>query len=97
MIEQEDAKQHNPTGKELVSVLKKLTIENPTFVLVSVAVAVQSFLISGTVAFNAKIALFQFQLTASEVSIYYGLSSGLGAICGNTAGIVLIKNYYLLH
>ena len=59
--------------------------------LLSAAVSVQSFLITGGTAFNAKIALFQYRMTTSEVSIYYGLSSGLGAICGNTAGMISIS------
>ena len=95
-MDQQDAREHNPTAKELASVLKKLIIENPTFVFISAAVSVQTFLISGATAFNAKIALFQYQLTASQVSIYYGLSSGLGAIFGNTAGIIFIKSLLIL-
>ena len=86
----EDGDEHNPTAKEILSVLKTLILKNPVFVLISTAVSVQSFLISGGTAFNAKIALFQYRLTASEVSVYYGLSTGLGAIIGNTAGIIAI-------
>ena len=89
-MDEEDGDEHNPTAKEMRSVLKTLILKNPTFVLISTAVSVQSFLISGGTAFNAKIALFQYRLTASEVSVYYGLSSGVGAIMGNTAGIIAI-------
>jgi len=90
-MDEEDGDEHNPTAKEILSILKTLILKNPVFVLISTAVSVQSFLISGGTAFNAKIALFQYRLTASEVSVYYGLSTGLGAIIGNTAGSILLK------
>ena len=65
---------------------KTLVIKNPTFIFISVALSIQSFIITGTSAFNAKIALFQYQLTVSQVSAYAGISGGTGAILGNLAG-----------
>ena len=76
----------HPSIKEIPSVLKRLILKCPTFVLLSIALSIKSFVITGSSAFGAKIALFQFQLTASEVSTYLALSAGTGAILGNLSG-----------
>ena len=85
----DELEQKHPKLHEIPAVLKTLVLKSRTFIFISAAVACQSFLISGGVAFNAKMALFQYRLTASQAGIYYGIASCMGATLGNVAGMVL--------
>ena len=92
MTKKEEQEEH-PTFKDIPRALKKLTMENPTFVFISIALSIQFFVISAATAFNPKISLFQFRLTAAQASIYFALSAGTGCFFGNLAG----ENLGLLH
>ena len=89
----EKEQEEHPAFKDIPLALKKLTIENPTFVFISIALSIQFFVISASTAFNPKISLFQFRLTAAQASVFFALSAGTGCFLGNLAG----ENLDLLH
>lgn len=74
------------TLKELPRVLKSLLLENPTYLCLCISISLTSFGVSGSTAFSAKMALFQFRLTASQVSLYFAGFVVTGAVLGNLAG-----------
>ncbi|XP_041361759.1 solute carrier organic anion transporter family member 4A1-like [Gigantopelta aegis] len=73
----------------------KLILLNPTFILLTLAAAVEDILVGGVAAFGPKYIEYQFRLTASTASLYMGLAAVITGGGGTFLGGYLVKRFSL--